>query len=465
MFYHNERMKRTILLLLLSVLFSGLSYAQAGYFISSDRFSSSLISDLCQDRQGSVWIGTDYGLNRFDGYRFQTFLHDDKDPSSLSVNVVVSLLNDREGRLWIGTNRGLDRFDHDTETFVHYPFPNNIQPRVSSLCQSKDGSILVGTSGYGIFKLGPSGKLEDVNASRREMYFSRLFEDSRGWVWKSGFDESIVVYDGKKVTRFKSQVGNPQGFVEHDGEVLVVCLHGFMSYRNGKMGVANIDVSQAKSREAVFTNVSIGEGGNIYIGTRGQGLYRLSSGHSRRLERVAIDAYGIDSNTAKVSSILFDRSGNMWLGCHRKGLLLMPLRPMPFKNWNFLSQGVNLGSTISSVCEGDNGMVWCTVQGVGIYGFNTEGRVVAHPASPDAVEFIFRDRQQRYWVGTDDGLFAYDPVTGRSELKVTYDCDRFNDMTSDPSGRIYISTYSRGFISATPWTIACQALLSMEFSR
>ena len=104
MFYHNERMKRTILLLLLSVLFSGLSYAQAGYFISSDRFSSSLISDLCQDRQGSVWIGTDYGLNRFDGYRFQTFLHDDKDPSSLSVNVVVSLLNDREGRLWIGTN-------------------------------------------------------------------------------------------------------------------------------------------------------------------------------------------------------------------------------------------------------------------------------------------------------------------------------------------------------------------------
>ena len=145
---------------------------------------------------------------------------------------VVSLLNDREGRLWIGTNRGLDRFDHDTETFVHYPFPNNIQPRVSSLCQSKDGSILVGTSGYGIFKLGPSGKLEDVNASRREMYFSRLFEDSRGWVWKSGFDEDIVVYDGKKVTRFKSQVGNPQGFVEHDGEVLVVCLHGFMSYHS-----------------------------------------------------------------------------------------------------------------------------------------------------------------------------------------------------------------------------------------
>ena len=444
-------MKRTILLLLLSVFFSGLSYAQTGYFIPSDRFSSSLISDLSQDTQGSMWIATDYGLNRFDGYRFQTFLHSESDPGSLSVNVVVTLLHDRDGRLWVGTNRGLDRFNPDTESFEHYPFPNDIHPRVSSLCQRKDGTLLVGTAGYGIFSLS-DGKLSSLNIDPSDMYFSRIFEDSRGRLWKSGFDESIVMYEGKKVTRFKSQVGNPQAFVERNGEVLVMCLHGFMSYHNGKMSVANIDISQATSREAVFASCSLGESDNIYIGTRGQGLYRLSSDNPRCLERVAIDAYGIDPSTSKLNSIFFDRSGNMWLGCHRKGLLLIPLRPMPFKNWSFQSQGVNLGSTISSVCGGDNGMVWCTVQGVGIYGFNTQGHVVAHPSSPDAVEFIFRDRQQRYWVGTDDGLFAYDPQTGRSQLKVTFDCDRFNDMTSDSDGRIYISTYSRGFCIYDPQT-------------
>ena len=444
-------MKRTILLLLLSVVFSGLSFAQTGYYIPSDRFSSSLISDLCQDRQGSVWIATDYGLNRFDGYRFQTFLHNESDPGSLAVNVVVTMLNDRDGRLWVGTNRGLDRFDADRETFEHFAFPDNISPRVSSLCQRKDGTLLVGTAGYGIFSLS-DGKLSRFQFDDNEMYFSRLFEDSRGCLWKSGFDEAIVMFDGKKVTHFKSQVGNPQAFMERDGEVLIMCLHGFMSYRNGKMSVANIDISQASSREAVFASSSLGENNNIYIGTRGQGLYRLSSDSPRSLERVDIDAFGIDPQTAKLNCIFFDRSGNMWLGCHRKGLLLIPLRPMPFKNWSFQSQGVNLGSTISSVCAGDHGILWCTVQGVGIYGFNTAGHVVAHPASPDAVEFIFRDRQQRYWVGTDDGLFAYDPLTGRSQLKVTFDCDRFNDMTSDSDGRIYISTYSRGFCIYDPQT-------------
>ena len=147
-----------------------------------------------------------------------------------------------------------------------------------------------------------------------------------------------------------------------------------------------------------------------------------------------------------------DRGGNLWLGCHRKGLLMVPLRPVDFNNWSFQSQGISLGSTISSVCEGDDGIVWCTVQGVGIYGFNNRGHVVSHPAAPEAVEFIFRDKQKRFWVGTDDGLFAYDPNTGRYQLKVNYDCDRFSDMTSDDLGRIYISTFSRGFCIYDPQT-------------
>jgi signal transduction histidine kinase/DNA-binding response OmpR family regulator len=149
---------------------------------------------------------------------------------------------------------------------------------------------------------------------------------------------------------------------------------------------------------------------------------------------------------------MFDRVGNLWLGCQREGLLMVPLRPVGFSSWSFQSQGIRLGSCISSVCEGDEGTVWCTVQGVGIYGFNSHGHVVAHPASPDAVEFIFRDKQKRFWVGTDNGLFAYDPLTGRYQQKVTFDCDRFNDMTSDDQGRIYISTFSRGFCIYDPQT-------------
>ena len=65
-------MKR-ILITILWVLLTVPVAAQRGHFFPSERFSSGLISDLCQDKEGSVWIGTDYGLNRFAGYHFQTF--------------------------------------------------------------------------------------------------------------------------------------------------------------------------------------------------------------------------------------------------------------------------------------------------------------------------------------------------------------------------------------------------------
>ena len=285
-----------------------------------------------------------------------------------------------------------------------------------------------------------------------DQFFSRLFEDSRGRLWSSGFDDTIVMYDGQKRKVFHSAVGNPQSFVEYGDEVLVVCLHGLMSYHNGQMSVADIDLGDAATKEAVFNHATMTADGSIYIGTRGQGLYRLALNASRRLEHVEIDAAGVDANTAKITCVMFDRVGNLWLGCQRKGLLMVPLRPVDFSSWSFQSQGIRLGSCISSVCEGDEGTVWCTVQGVGIYGFNSHGHVVAHPASPDAVEFIFRDKQKRFWVGTDNGLFAYDPLTGRYQQKVTFDCDRFNDMTSDDQGRIYISTFSRGFCIYDPQT-------------
>ena len=435
---------------LLSLLFCLLTFsnasAQMGNFFPSDRFSSSLIADLCQDKYGYIWIATDYGLNRYDGYHFETFLHNDESPTSICNSVVVSLLLDRDGRLWVGTNRGLDRYDESIDGFVHYPFPNGVLPRVSSMLQLPDGQILVATSGYGAFLVSEDGQpkpTEDYADKDNNQYFGEVYLDSHGRFWKSGYDNTVVMKSGNKFHLFQSK-GEPIGILERGDELWIVGVHGIMSYHNGQMSDADIDMSYLAGKDVLFSTVGKDANGNIYIGSRGQGLFRILRG-SRQLERYDANIFGVNLNTAKVWSILCDRRGNMWLGLQRKGLVIIPQRPITFKNWSFEAQNINVGSSISSVCEGDGGIVWCTVQGVGVYGFNNKGRVVAHPSAPDAVEFIFRDRQHRYWIGTDDGLFAYNPLTGAYSQKVTFDCDKFNDMTSDDEGNIYISTFSRGF--------------------
>ena len=57
--------------------------AQMGHFYFSERFTSGLVNKVCQDQYGYIWVGTEYGLNRFDGYRFTPFLHQQNHPETL----------------------------------------------------------------------------------------------------------------------------------------------------------------------------------------------------------------------------------------------------------------------------------------------------------------------------------------------------------------------------------------------
>ena len=110
-----------------------------------------------------------------------------------------------------------------------------------------------------------------------------------------------------------------------------------------------------------------------------------------------------------------------------------------------MSQGYRIGSTATSICEGDQGIIWCTVQGSGVFGFDQHGRIVAHPASPPSAEYIYRDKRGQYWIGTDKTLYSYDPLTGHYQQQVSFVSDIVNDMTDIGDGLLYISTFSRGF--------------------
>ena len=110
------------------------AHALTGQYIPSDRFSSGLINAMCQDRYGYMWIATENGLNKFDGYRFTTYYHNSGDTTSLGSNIVTSLYQDRQGQLWVGTRTGLYRYDYDTDRFVNYPFTKEEnQPRVITM--------------------------------------------------------------------------------------------------------------------------------------------------------------------------------------------------------------------------------------------------------------------------------------------------------------------------------------------
>ena len=440
------------LLLLATVLVSVLGLGQAGQFVPSERFSSGLINDICQDKYGYIWVATDFGLNKFDGYRFTEFIHHPDDSTTVQTNTVTCLFCDQDGQLWVGTSRGIDRYDYASGSFVHYPFADGARPRIRKIIQMSDGGLVACTSGYhGLYVIGKKENKIFQGGNADMQFVNSIMQDSKGRFWQSAYDPVFSMRDAAGVHRLKSQTGFVVDFAERNDEILIFGMHGIMSYRNGELSVADIDLQAMQNTDVVIQRVYRDRQGNIYIGTRGDGLYCLAAG-SKKLEQVSCATKDMDLQTAKISAITEDRNGNLWLGCQSKGLVMLKQTPPQFQTWKLQYQGTPLSSTITSICEGDGDIVWCTVQGNGVYGFNQAGHIVAHPACPTSAEFIFRDKSRRYWIGTNDALYAYDPKTGQANRKVSFDCDRFNDMTDDGRGNIFLSTYARGFCIYNPQT-------------
>lgn len=453
--------------LLLTLLFSIIALTtngQTGLFFPSDHFSSGLINDICQDKYGYIWIATENGLNKFDGYRFTTYLSHPDDSTTLGSNIVTKLYCDKKGQLWVGTRIGLSRYDYTTDCFKNYAFEPKIKPRVISFLERKNGEFLVGTSGRGLFQLAGNvfQKVPDgYTTESGNWYFNQMLEDRKGNFWKCGYGEEITMKDNKGVHRFFIYQGIVARFAEVNGDILIICQHGISRYHQGEMTRADIDLSALGGDDVVISSAYQSKQGDIYIGTRGDGLFLLKKG-SRKVERIECQLNGLDLNTAKIWSISEDKLGNIWLGCQSKGLVMISKVPPLFSSWSFTSQGYRISSTITSICKGDHGIIWTIIQGNGVYGFDQRGHIIAHPASPPSAEFIYRDCQGHYWIGSDEALYAYDPLTGRSQHHISFVCDKLNDITEIGDGRLFISTYSRGFCIYNPKDHSLKHYLSTQ---
>src|SRR3712207_526464 len=156
-------MRNKVTILLLFLYISTLCYGQKGKLFTVDReLSSSMINSIYQDRKGIVWMATEDGLNRYDGSKFTAYKHQEKNPFSLQNNYTRVLFEDRRQHFFVGTLTGLQTYDRSTERFTDVPMDFNSSPTVnaniSSIIERKNGDILIGTSGHGIFTLSPEAK-------------------------------------------------------------------------------------------------------------------------------------------------------------------------------------------------------------------------------------------------------------------------------------------------------------------
>jgi len=427
----------------------------------SDRLSSGLTTCLCQDSYGYIWIGTEHGLNKFDGYRFTTYYHSRTDPATLTDNEVAALFVDSHGQLWVGCARGLVRYDYDNDRFQRYHFPDHQTPRVNAITETKDGKLLIGTAGYGLYSVNAKGYTDYESAFNHKLtdpFYSRLHIDREGSLWSSNHQTTITrvtLSNGQPATlhSYQSPYGQPVCYMAYGhGLLLIVCMHGILAYdyKTGRVNDAGFDLAPLNHTTSI-EDACLTADGDILIATQGAGLMKIAKG-SWQLTRVEHSNGHISLGTAQVVDIMEDKNHHLWAACYNKGLMMLSRHDSPFSTWSLSAQQYVTGGGVSSIAMGDHGDSWCTVKNGGVFCFNQKGQVTAYRPSPPGTRLIYRSQSGTYWLLTEKELFRYQPHTGNAVLETTLDGRGLNSICEDAQGRLYISNFERGLYVYNPAT-------------
>ena len=183
-----------------------------------DGLSSNTVRTILQDSLGFVWIGTQDGLNRYDGYSFVVYRHDPDDPLSLRDDFIESMYEDRSGVLWVGTQDGwLERYDPQNDQFAHY----HVGSHVFAMYEDTAGAFWIGTKDPGLLRFDrDTGELTLIWSGKD---FTSVIEDQSGIVWAASPEEGVGRYDRANDRFAVLDINHPTHVIVEDqaGEVWI----------------------------------------------------------------------------------------------------------------------------------------------------------------------------------------------------------------------------------------------------
>jgi len=449
-----------------------------------DGLSQSSILSIHQDSRGFIWMGTQDGLNRYDGRNFVSYKADPDDPNSISDPNIWTIAEDADGNLWLGTEGGgFNRFNRAREEFTPYRF-DPAQPDahqhydVKAVVVDKRGIVWIGTNGDGLLRFNPETETiisyvpdpSDLNSLPSNRVHSLLL-DARGTLWigtAAGLTAMHPATD--RMVHYSHDPTDVNSLAE--GEVRSLSMGSDLGIWIGTTtGLCRLDrVTEIFKRHRLIednaadqvslsiTAVLEDPEGQVWVGSEHRGLYLYdpASGLTRAFLHDPRDPFSLSDN--EVYRIMMDRTGVVWIGTSN-GANRLDSKAKQFQH--VANHPGDPSSSLSHNCvwsswEDRKGMVWAvTEEGLNIMDprTGTDRQIPANPDDPgrpsyDSFIEIFEDNDGRIWLGARDGaLNRYEP-NSRTFTRFTPDPnssrkpndDRVFSIGTDDQNRIWLGT-------------------------
>ena len=336
--------------------------------------SQTRVAWVVQDKVGFMWFGTQYGLNRYDGYKSKVFKHEPGRPDSLSCVYVRNLLVDHAGTLWVGCDRFLDRFDPATETFKHYRIYPEISKElptpIESIHEDHKGVLWLATA-KGLYRFDPtSGQSTryshnpDDPSSIAATRINVAAEDREGRLWVAsgkGLDQLDSV-TGKVLRRspFHAEVSkfheDQSGiFWMTGGESSCVLASWNLVTDTVKCHSVNYSLKGIPLKAFVSEIIESRKGTMWLSSTAGLLKFDRTQNKLIRYHNNPIDRESLESDN--LIFLYQDHEGNIWTCFQAAQPNFFSEEPLPFQNFTY-QRGSLANQLVTSIYEDKNGILW-----------------------------------------------------------------------------------------------------------
>jgi diguanylate cyclase (GGDEF)-like protein len=398
---------------------------------TGEGLSQSTVNCVFQDSQGYLWLGTESGLDRYDGYTVRVYRRQRGNPHALANDYIWAIAEDAQGNLWIATNGGgIARWDRDSGQFRQF---RHDPQRPDSLASDSTRTLLI---------------------------------DKAGRIWVGTQDSGLDVLDPRTGTfrHFRHRANDPHSlpsdavyalYADHAGSIWVGTEGGLSRYRPSHGDFVTFTRRSGLSDDQVHA-IYQDRGGMLWIGTIAGGLDRLDPLNSRIdvFRHRAGDPRSLSSDF--IWSVFQDRAGRLWVGT-QDGLDLLDAKNGSFTRYeNEADDPHSLPDrTIMSLYQDRGGLLWVGTQNAGAAHWNPQTWLFGHYGGG-----YFHDRQVMafaddakgtVWIGTTGGLVRIDARSGGERLytrdgpsPVRLSDDRVMSLHYGPAGVLWVGTMLGG---------------------
>lgn len=443
-----------LIITMMICLFSIQAWAQSGKLFNTDnQLSSNLATQVFQDKSGFIWIATRNGLNNYDGYHINVIKKDMSNFLGLNSNYINSIAQDEKEHILLGTNNSLLEFTGSE--FLKIPMLDSkgeeLATYVKQVYPLKNKDIAVATSGYGI--MIKKIDAQECHAMKGEVeklkYIHKLLEDKRGRLW-------IITEDGKlyrKETngRVTSHFAGTEGVDAQDIQQDVL---GNLYLASKNQGVhllragSNVFTRISSIGNLPIDNIYISRNNKLYIGCDGLGIY-VYDPQTGFLQDNPLFSRLVNLAKSKITSIIEDNQGNIWVSMLQKGVFMQSNIQNDFNYMGFRLGNRNVigENCVTSLSINQGNQVWVGTDKDGLYLFNiATNSVEGHFLNQSTVLTLCKDQQGKTWVGTyTDGLGYMDAAGSFHPVDLGISKSvGILDIKQDPQGNIWIATMGKG---------------------